>query len=199
MSSTKKIIVITNSFLLAAGVESLALEIRGLLVDEVFSGSEKKLCEKVLLKKPDLIIIDPVSLGEHLIPTLRTLREEPETVIAGLVSESMKENVKSKFSHQLVKDAPKYQLIEELQSIIGKSIQEENNKTLSKREVEILKNVVLGLSNKDIADKLFLSVHTVMTHRKKIARKLGIKTVSGLTVYALMNKIVDMREVERRT
>ncbi|HJN05399.1 MAG TPA: LuxR C-terminal-related transcriptional regulator [Bacteroidales bacterium] len=48
-----------------------------------------------------------------------------------------------------------------------------------------------------MADKLFLSVHTVMTHRKKITRKLGIKSLSGLTVYALMNNLVDIREVER--
>jgi len=56
----------------------------------------------------------------------------------------------------------------------------------------------MGLTNQEIADKLFLSVHTVMTHRKKITRKLGIKTVSGLTVFALMNKLVDIREVERQ-
>jgi DNA-binding CsgD family transcriptional regulator len=67
---------------------------------------------------------------------------------------------------------------------------------ISKREVDILKNIALGLSNKEIADKLFISTHTVVTHRKNITRKLGIKTVPGLTIYAILNKIININETE---
>ena len=67
---------------------------------------------------------------------------------------------------------------------------------LSEREIEILKDVALGLSNKEIADKNFISPHTVITHRKNITRKLGIKTVSGLTIYAIINKIISMEEIK---
>lgn len=63
---------------------------------------------------------------------------------------------------------------------------------LSDRELDIVREVALGLTNKEIADKLFISAHTVITHRKNITRKLGIKTVSGLTVYALLNKLIKM-------
>ncbi len=63
---------------------------------------------------------------------------------------------------------------------------------LSDRELDIVREVALGLTNKEIADKLFISAHTVITHRKNITRKLGIKTVSGLTVYALLNKLINM-------
>ena len=65
---------------------------------------------------------------------------------------------------------------------------------LSDRELDIVREVALGKTNKEIADKLFISVHTVITHRKNITRKLGIKTVSGLTVYALLNKLIKMGE-----
>ncbi|MBN2613797.1 MAG: hypothetical protein JXB00_19725 [Bacteroidales bacterium] len=61
---------------------------------------------------------------------------------------------------------------------------------LSRREEDILKYVALGLTNREIADKLFLSAHTVITHRKNISSKLGIKTIAGFTVYALLNKII---------
>jgi len=68
---------------------------------------------------------------------------------------------------------------------------------ISKREVDILKYIALGFSNKEIADKLFISAHTVVTHRKNITRKLGIKTVPGLTIYAIINKIIDINDTEK--
>lgn len=69
------------------------------------------------------------------------------------------------------------------------------NETLSTREIEILKEVALGYSNKEIADHLFISINTVITHRKNITDKLGIKTIAGLTVYALMNKLIQAQDV----
>lgn len=62
---------------------------------------------------------------------------------------------------------------------------------LSAREIEILTKIAHGLSNKLIADQLFLSIHTVITHRKNITAKLGIKSISGLTLYAALNNMVD--------
>jgi DNA-binding NarL/FixJ family response regulator len=67
---------------------------------------------------------------------------------------------------------------------------------ISKREADILKNIASGFSNKEIADKLFISTHTVVTHRKNITRKLGIKTVPGLTIYAIINKLIDIDKAE---
>jgi len=65
---------------------------------------------------------------------------------------------------------------------------------LSGREQEIVKHIALGYTNKEIAEKLFLSTHTVVTHRKNITNKLGIKTVSGLTIYAILNKLIKVEE-----
>ena len=68
--------------------------------------------------------------------------------------------------------------------------------TLSVREREIIACVVRGFTNKGIADTLCLSVHTVITHRRNIARKLQIHSPAGLTIYAIVNKIVDISEVK---
>ncbi len=65
------------------------------------------------------------------------------------------------------------------------------NNTLSNRETEILKLVALGRINKEIADILHISTHTVISHRKNITEKLGIKTIPGLTLYAFLNGIID--------
>lgn len=67
---------------------------------------------------------------------------------------------------------------------------------LTKREVDVLELVALGHSNKEIADKLFISTHTVMSHRKNITEKLGIKSISGLTVYAIINNIIDTTNLD---
>lgn len=72
----------------------------------------------------------------------------------------------------------------------------ENNKGLSAREIDVLQLIVKGSTNKEIADKLNISLNTVLTHRKNITSKLGIKTVSGLTFYAIMNGYISGDEIE---
>ena len=67
---------------------------------------------------------------------------------------------------------------------------------LSVREKEIIVYVVKGMTNKEIAEKLFLSIHTVITHRRNIARKLEIHSVSGLTIYAIVNKLVELSDIK---
>lgn len=62
---------------------------------------------------------------------------------------------------------------------------------LSMREIEVLSLVARGFINKEIADKLNISLATVITHRKNITEKLGIKSVSGLTIYAVMRGYVE--------
>jgi DNA-binding CsgD family transcriptional regulator len=62
---------------------------------------------------------------------------------------------------------------------------------LSNRETDVLKKVALGYSNKEIAEGLHISINTVITHRKNITEKLGIKTIAGLTVYAMMNRLIS--------
>ena len=68
---------------------------------------------------------------------------------------------------------------------------------LSAREIEVLVLITKGLINKEIADKLNIGLTTVITHRKNITEKLGIKSVSGLTIYAVMNGYVEADRIWR--
>ncbi len=72
----------------------------------------------------------------------------------------------------------------------------ENDTLLSEREKDVIICIVKGLSNKAIAEKLFISINTVTTHRRNIAKKLNIHSSAGLTIYAIMNKLVDIKEVK---
>lgn len=80
------------------------------------------------------------------------------------------------------------EIIEKLSSIIKETHNAaESAEELSQREKEVLCLIAKGLMNKEIADTLSISINTVLTHRKNITAKLGIKSVSGLSVYAMMN------------
>ncbi|HDR53015.1 MAG TPA: response regulator transcription factor [Mariniphaga anaerophila] len=70
-----------------------------------------------------------------------------------------------------------------------------DSEELTAREKEVLKLVALGHSNKVIAEKLFISIHTVISHRKNITDKTGIKSISGLTVYAILNNLIDTETI----
>jgi len=67
---------------------------------------------------------------------------------------------------------------------------------LTEREIDVLRQIALGKTNKEIADELCISIHTVISHRKNITEKLGIKSISGLTVYAILNNLIDAKNID---
>ena len=69
---------------------------------------------------------------------------------------------------------------------------------LSDREKDIVVCVTKGMNNKEIADYLFLSVHTVTTHRRNISNKLQIHTTAGLIIYAIANKLVNIEDIQKK-
>ena len=96
--------------------------------------------------------------------------------------------------------APQEIIIEQIQQLLAGDNAAipagESSKELSSRETDVLQLIVKGITNKEIADKLNISLNTVLTHRKNITAKLGIKTVSGLTFYAIMNGIISGDDIE---
>lgn len=83
----------------------------------------------------------------------------------------------------------------------GEFVKEEDtesySESLTEREKEIITCVVKGYANKEIADKLCISINTVTTHRRNIAKKLNIHSPSGLTIYAIVNKLVDVKDIKQ--
>lgn len=73
---------------------------------------------------------------------------------------------------------------------------EKSENLLTEREREVLICVVKGLTNKEIAAELFLSTHTIISHRRNIARKLEIHSTAGLTIYAIVNNLVTLEEIK---
>lgn len=147
---------------------------------------------------PDLILINPVVIDyqkrllvRHLAPALQQI--PLIAVVYGLMDE---ETLKQYDSHINVYDDPTL-IVRKLRKSIDENhpnpVHPEGYE-LSTREKEILVSVARGLTNKEIADRHHISVYTVISHRKNITRKTGIKTVSGLTIYALLNQMIDQEE-----
>jgi DNA-binding NarL/FixJ family response regulator len=86
-------------------------------------------------------------------------------------------------------------LMETLNNSVVKTRDEVNKEQLSLREVEVLKYLIKGLSNREIAHLLNISTHTVVSHRKKIIDKTGIKSLPGLTIFAITQKIISLSAV----
>ena len=81
-----------------------------------------------------------------------------------------------------------------ISNMLGKNNRE--TEELSEREKEVIVCLVQGMTNKEIADNLFISVNTVITHRRNIARKLQIHSPAGLTIYAIVNNLIDISAIE---
>lgn len=196
------VVLVEKTYLIRAGIENLLQEIPGLKLQEVFDGSEKNLTENISKLKPELVIINCNFSPELLLKLVNSLRRKNGIILLGLASENTPLNICSQFTHIIRMNDEKFEMLETIRTAIGKENLKNNSdpdqQHLSARELTILKKVASGLTNQEIADELFLSVHTVMTHRKNITKKLGIKTVSGLTVYALMNKLVVTQDIEKK-
>lgn len=80
----------------------------------------------------------------------------------------------------------------EAESESGKQMRE----SLGRRELAVLAEVARGYTNKEIAERLFISIHTVITHRRNIAKKLNIHSTAGLTIYAIANNLIDIKEIK---
>lgn len=96
-------------------------------------------------------------------------------------------------SHNAVEDEI---FIPAVERLAADGVREENPEPLSAREREIIVCVVKGMTNKQIADTLCISTHTVITHRRNIAAKLQIHSAAGLTIYAIVNKLVELSEIK---
>jgi len=193
-----KILVAEASYLIQKGLGAILQKLGDNQVIQEMDRAEG-LFESLHSLKPDILIINP-DLFESNIDLLK--KECVKLGDCKLVIISNDEEVELKYSadaflHYNDGQAKIIACLEGLKDeLIKKNKSKKSAEPISAREKNILKHIALGLTNKEIADQLFISIHTVVTHRKNITHKLGIKSVSGLTVYAILNNLVTMDEVK---
>ena len=200
MGELLNILIIEPSYLVREGLKTLLTQ-TGLAfrVEEttVINGSFQKLIEKY---QPRLVFINALMLHSHWHGN-RNKAPFLKLQIVGLTWGDVPETILSHCDFVLDIAASKAVLMQNFVQFItklGLINNEKDSESISERESDVLRLVALGYTNNEISERLFISVHTVMTHRKNITRKLGIKTVAGLTVYSILNKLVESGELKGR-
>lgn len=193
-----KILIAETSPIISSGLSSFFNDMNQITVASIVDNIDD-LQDKIIMHNPDVLIINPMMLGCMLNTFVKQMTQNhPNVNRVALVTSYVDKNILKNFKEVI-------ELSDNKQKVINKMLNLQNNNDetsaqnesvdLSNREVDVLVCVAKGMTNKDISDMLNISVHTVITHRKNIVKKTGIKSVSGLTVYALLNNLVEESEI----
>jgi len=191
----QRIIIAEPSYLMKRGISAVITEM--VQAEVIFMDELQELNHYLETNPVDLIFIDAHLLQDK---TERDLffQLQAETRYIALSPGQPEVPARKRFTEIISRNAPKEKVVPLLEKVLeNSSLQDKHKSTvLSERETEVLKQVAQGYTNQQIADRLFISKHTVISHRKNITSKLGIKSVSGLTVYAVLNNLIPKDQIE---
>lgn len=193
-----KILIVETSPLISSGLSSFFEGMNQFTVSAVVDNIED-LQDKMVIHNPDILIINPIMIGYYAINNFfKNLSQNyPNIHCVALVTTYIDKNILRYFKEIVELSDNKQKVVNKLINLLNNSDEttSQENIELSNREIDVLVSVAKGMTNKEISDLLSISVHTVITHRKNIVKKTGIKSVAGLTVYALLNNLVEESEI----
>ncbi len=189
-----RILVAEPSYLVRKGLSTILNELKTVTQIEEISGADD-IKEALTSMMPNMIIIN-TTLSSLPQAEENIRKHTPDATVIYIYNTLLPKNTNDKtLSVFDDKSALINKLRTQVKNVQQTSILQENSEELSEREREVLQKIALGKTNKEVANELFISTHTVISHRKNITRKLGIKTVSGLTVYAILNQLISMEDI----
>ncbi len=193
---SNRVIICETSEIIANGLAEI---INGIAHFDVVSrlDNPEHLSEKITALDANLLIIDPMLLGFHNKEFLSQLsKEHPQLTLVALVTTCLDHSMLTPYSGVIEINDTRSKIISKMNDFSQCDASKGTDDVeLSKRETDVLVAVAKGMMNKEIADEMNISIHTVISHRKNITRKTGIKSVSGLTVYALLNNLIDEKDL----
>ncbi len=199
MSKLLTIAIADTSVIIRNGLIILLKHLPGIRLQIIEIETADILHETLTLNKPDILFINPSLVGYFSLPQLKEKCKCIEMKCIALLYNIIDQPVLNQYDEYISIFITQDELLLKLERLQNLSLEipaKEEQLSLSAREKEIVVCVVKGMTNREIADKLFLSTHTVVTHRRNISRKLQVRSASGLTVYAIVNKLVKLNEVK---
>ncbi|MCP9612638.1 response regulator transcription factor [Coprobacter tertius] len=193
-----KIAIAEPSVIIRSGIAAVLKRIPGFNIQPIEVVTIDALSDCMRMHRPDILIINPVFLGYNDIPKFKSECGCPRIKCIAFLSAMMGDTILKSFDETI-------SMYDDTETITAKfnalfdntEANDPETLILSPREKEIVAAVARGLTNKEIAEKLYLSAHTVITHRRNIARKLQIHSAAGLTIYAIVNKLVELDEIKK--
>ncbi len=190
-----KIVIAESAVLIRSGLAAILKRIPNLTILPIEVASPETLRNYIHLHTPDIIIVNPTFGGWFDLSSFRTEHNQNIKYIA-LLFTVINNNVLKEYDESISICDDIDEISSKINHLLHTEEEENGQENLSQREKEIITCVVKGMTNKTIADKLFLSIHTVITHRRNIARKLQIHSSAGLTIYAIVNKLIALEEIK---
>jgi transcriptional regulator, luxR family len=194
-----RIAIAETSVIIRGGLTAALKRLPNVKVQPIELLSIEALHDCVRTQCPDMLIVNP-AFGDYF--DIGKFREETsgkKIRVIALVTSFVDASLLSKYDESISIFDDLERLSKKISGLLNVPSEEEgleNQDTLSQREKEIVICVVKGMTNKEIAEKLFLSIHTVITHRRNISKKLQIHSAAGLTIYAIVNKLVTLNDVK---
>ena len=182
----QRLLIVEPSELIIEGLKSiLEGQIRFKVLEPEMNADQ--LAKRVIASRPDIVLINPT-----LPVDFAKLQGEHHLALVALVYQYVERETLKNFDAVVDIRDSRAVIIETLaQASPGEADAGKGSYELTKRETAVLVQLAQGKTNKEIADALNVSVHTVISHRKNITHKTGIKSVAGLTVYAMLNNLID--------
>jgi DNA-binding NarL/FixJ family response regulator len=213
MKKIIKTFVADSNFLIAEGLKNVLSSCEEIEVIGTASTGEV-MTEEVCKLVPDVLLVDYSSDKLSFADITDVMRKMPSIRIIGIVHEcdvnQVKRLIKLGINGHLMNDCDKDEIIDSVKScakgdkffcgqVLDKLNWSEGQESahgcdpinISERELEVLQLIAEGLTTKQIAEKLHLSFHTVMTHRKNMMAKLGLNNTAGLIVYAVKENLIS--------
>ena len=193
-----RIAIAETSVIIRGGLTAALKRLPNVKVQPIELLSIEALHDCVRTQCPDMLIVNP-AFGDYF--DIGKFREETsgkKIRVIALVTSFVDASLLSKYDESISIFDDLERLSKKISGLLNVPSEEEdleNQDALSQREKEIVICVVKGMTNKEIAEKLFLSIHTVITHRRNISKKLQIHSAAGLTIYAIVNKLVMLNDV----
>ena len=199
MVRQNRVVIVEHSPMLTAGLERMFSDSTMFEVVGCYSDLASAM-EALPLRRPHVLLLNPSQMDYSKRLMLRRLFQDyPKLLLVALQTTYVEQAVLNQFHAVIELDDNLSHIESKLLAAMEGMVEEKGGdavRELSEREVEVLKVIAKGATNKMAADELNLSVHTVITHRKNIVRKTGIKTLAGLTLYALLNRLIDESEIQ---
>ena len=190
-----KVVIADNSAIIRAGITTVLKR----LPNYTFSTNEISNLETLQmflrLHTPEILLINPLILSNNTISAIK--KEFPKIKTVAILSSFIDSKTLTDFDDTISIFDETDSILTKMDGLLTKNEEESTDtEQLSYREKEIIACIVKGMTNKAIADKLSISIHTVITHRRNITKKLQIHSAAGLAIYAIVNKIVEIQDIK---